>query len=173
MSVTPKTYDQILTKGLQSSLASTPIQNGKLRYTTDTGRLYMDHSGSRIRISDFVYDYTEAQILALQSPLTEKLYISSDTGRPYIRINNDWYFLPSLTLTETSENTDKVIWLSNDDEGEPSYSDDFTYNPSTGDLKAPKVIVSDTITVGDVVISDTLDTESGYHTVNFSFASAS
>ena len=54
--ITPKDYTQILSKGLESSLASTPIEDGKIRYCTDTGRVYLDQKSdgheSRIRLSD-------------------------------------------------------------------------------------------------------------------------
>ncbi len=167
---TPKTYFNILTKGAATSLGSTPIVDGKLRYTTDTAELYMDHGNERIKISDVVRSYTQAQILAMVTALP-KIYIASDTGRPYIMVNGSWYFLGSLNLTATTDNYDKVVWISDATDKEPEYNSNFTYNPTTQTLKAPNVEASGSVRVGDMVITDTEDQTTGYHTVEFSFAS--
>ena len=74
-----KTFtDKILTKGLQSSLNNTSVENGKLRFVTDAGRLYLDDSNSRKEISNVVTGMTEAQILG-QLIYLPKLYMASDT----------------------------------------------------------------------------------------------
>ena len=61
--IVPKEYNRIFTKGLQSALNNTPIEDGKLRFTTDTGRLYLDivegGNKSLARISAIEDVYTE------------------------------------------------------------------------------------------------------------------
>lgn len=164
-----KTYNQILTKGLQSSLATTPIEDGKLRYTTDSGRLFMDNGNARIEITDIEKSYTQAQILSLQT-VYQKIYIASDTGRAYFKIGNTWHYLGENALTSSSEDADKVIWISDTSDKEPEYNSSFTYNPNDGVLKVPKLEVSSTSQIGDLIITDNEDSVTGYHTVDFAFA---
>lgn len=73
------TYNSILSKGLESEL---PVANedGKLRFTTDTGRIFLDNGNTRIEFTDFVKGNSEQQILQIQNPLP-KLYLSNDTGK--------------------------------------------------------------------------------------------
>ena len=72
------TYSPILTKGTEASLHD--FVEGKLRFTTDTGRIFLDTgTNSRIEYTDFVKDYTEEQILALTTGILPKVYMSSDT----------------------------------------------------------------------------------------------
>ena len=67
-----------LTRGSQSDVYNTTIQDGKIRFATDTGRLFIDVGTSRIEITDYVKGLTYAQIMALNNPLP-KLYMASDT----------------------------------------------------------------------------------------------
>ena len=64
-----KDYIQVLTKGLESSLDTTEIEDGKLRFTTDTRNLYLDlvESGvkRRIKISDIDDTLTEEEIFSI------------------------------------------------------------------------------------------------------------
>lgn len=62
---------------VSSNLPST-VDNGSLIVTTDTGDLYVDAGGNRIKISD-VINGTYASITALESPLAGKLYFATDT----------------------------------------------------------------------------------------------
>ena len=62
-------YVKVFTKGLQSALESTSIENGKLRFTVDSGRLYLDHNTSRIAISGVVTGFTDSEIRNLSTPL--------------------------------------------------------------------------------------------------------
>ena len=68
-----KDYIQVLTKGLESSLNTTEIEDGKLRFTTDTRNLYLDlvESGvkRRIKISDIDDTLTEEEIFSTLAPL--------------------------------------------------------------------------------------------------------
>jgi len=83
------TYDQILTKGPESALPST-VEDGKLRFTTDTGRLFVDGSGNtRTEVTDFVRGLTETEIKSQLAPLTSKVYIASDTGKLLIYNSTD------------------------------------------------------------------------------------
>ena len=81
------TYVKVLSKGLEANLPG--IEDGKLRFTTDTGRLFLDSDDKRTEITDFVKGLTEEQILATQSPLP-KFYLSSDTNLLYFYNNGQW-----------------------------------------------------------------------------------
>ena len=85
----PNTYNKILTKGPESILPS--IEDGKLRFTTDTGRLFIDGDNTRTEITDFVKGLTEAEIKSQLAPLTNKIYIASDSNKMlYYNITNGW-----------------------------------------------------------------------------------
>jgi hypothetical protein len=71
-----------LTRGSQSDVYNTTIQDGKIRFATDTGRLFIDVGTSRIEITDYVKGLTYAQIMALNNPLP-KLYMAVDTLQFY------------------------------------------------------------------------------------------
>lgn len=68
----------ILTRGSQSEIDSTPIEDGKLRFGIDSGRLFVDSKYARVEITDFVKGLSYQEIISLQSPL-RKLYLSTDT----------------------------------------------------------------------------------------------
>ena len=51
MAVPTVTYSEILTKGLKSALATTEIENGKLRFATDTGELFLDDNNNRTNLN--------------------------------------------------------------------------------------------------------------------------
>lgn len=82
-------YPKFLTKGPESLLSSVPIENGKLRFCTDTVRLFFDVNNKREELTDFVRGYTDAEILSLVSPLP-KFYCSSDTNKIYYYTNRRW-----------------------------------------------------------------------------------
>ena len=84
------TYDCVLTRGTAAQLANTPISDGKIRFCTDTHQLFIDFNAQRIEISDFIKGNTEAQILALQNPLTHKFYVSTDTKLIMFYSGNEW-----------------------------------------------------------------------------------
>ena len=71
-----------LTRGSQSDVYNTTIQDGKIRFATDTGRLFIDVGTSRIEITDYIKGLTYAQIMALNNPLP-KLYMATDTLQFY------------------------------------------------------------------------------------------
>ena len=77
------TYSNILTKGYRASLDDLELDEGKLRFTEDTGELFLDLDDKRIQISrDVETSKTESQILASTAAF-EKIYLSSDTHRLY------------------------------------------------------------------------------------------
>lgn len=172
-------YLNILTRGLSSTLASTNIENGKLRFTTDTGELYLDiketeeAAGDRIKISDIESGYTETGIFAIVSPLSNKIYISSDTHRAYVYNGTNWIDLANVKLSLASiANLDLPIWFSATTDTQPKYSSNITYNTSTEELKTTNVVASSTIKVGGMIITDTLNDDGATHTVDFSFATS-
>ena len=87
------TYNQLLTRGTKAELATTPIENGKIRYTTDTNQLYIDGATTRQEISDIVQGFTDQEIHALVSPLQNKFYLSSDTKVLYYYNGTAWNFV--------------------------------------------------------------------------------
>lgn len=90
MPITAKTYNPILTKGVKSNLGTTAIHNGKIRFTTDTGELFVDDDNKRVQINDVIKGYTQSEIEALQNPLSTKFYFSSDTHLFMYYANNEW-----------------------------------------------------------------------------------
>lgn len=83
------TYNQILTRGTKSALASTSVADGKIRFVTDSQQLFIDFGTSRIEITDVVKGYTDSQIKSLSSPL-DKFYFASDTHFVYYRSGSEW-----------------------------------------------------------------------------------
>ena len=85
------TYKKIFTKGPESALPGA-YEEDIIRFTTDTGRLFVDNSSSRIEVTDFVRGLTEVEIKAQFAPITSKIYIASDTHRflIYDTDNDDW-----------------------------------------------------------------------------------
>ena len=87
-----RTYNQILTRGLKTNLASTPIVDGKIRFTSDTQELFIDFGVTRVEITDVVKGLTENQIRTLESPL-DKIYFSSDTHKLMYKSGGSWLVL--------------------------------------------------------------------------------
>jgi hypothetical protein len=86
-------YKPILTKGNESELSNI-YENGKLRFTLDTRRIFLDIVGGRLEFTDFVKDKTEQQILSTLAPLP-KVYIASDTKKfyAYDSVTSNWIVL--------------------------------------------------------------------------------
>lgn len=68
----------ILSRGSQATIDKTPIVDKKLRFASDTCRLFFDVNHSRIEITDFVKGLTYDEIISLESPLP-KIYLTSDS----------------------------------------------------------------------------------------------
>lgn len=71
-------YEQHLSRGLQETIDKTPIVDGKLRFSVDQARIFIDLANERIEFTDFVKGLTVNEIKALTNPLP-KMYLSSDT----------------------------------------------------------------------------------------------
>ena len=109
----PTTYKKILTKGYQSSLDETPIEEGKIRWTVDTAQLFLDHDDTRMEITDFVKGLTEEKIRSTLAPLP-KIYLSSDTHKLLIFNGSDWLVCgeenpTSVQHANVADNADKAI----------------------------------------------------------------
>ena len=81
----------LLTRGYQSTINSTQIEDGKIRFAVDSGRLFIDSEHNRIEITDFVKGLNYREILALSDPLP-KMYLSADTHQfmIYDTAENKW-----------------------------------------------------------------------------------
>lgn len=71
-----------LTRGTQAAIDRTPVEHGKLRWSTDTQRLFMDYNNIRIEYTDIIRGLTDAQIKNLSKP-ADKIYVATDTHYLY------------------------------------------------------------------------------------------
>lgn len=71
-----------------NAIPNEPFSNGSLIAATDTGELYVDYNGARMRIGDVITLETEAQRIATLAPLP-KLYWVAETGKLW-RFADDW-----------------------------------------------------------------------------------
>lgn len=101
-----------LTRGLQTTLDETPIEDGKIRFAVDTGRLYIDSEHDRIPITDVVYGLTYAEIIAQERPLP-KVYLTSDSHQvmSYDFKEEDWIiygggYSPAFVIVDVYINDD-------------------------------------------------------------------
>jgi hypothetical protein len=101
MSENSTTYNRILSKGIEADLPG--IKNGMLRFTTDTGRLFLDNGSTRIEITDFVKGKTKEQVLNTLAPLP-KIYLTSDTHEFYI-YDNGWHGIEATNAVNASSAT--------------------------------------------------------------------
>ena len=107
-----------LTRGTKAKIDATPIEDGKIRFCTDEGRLYIDYNDKRIEISDVITDKTAAQLKVLQNPL-KKLYLASDTKAIYYPCTID----STTVLKQITGDT----YISNVAEGTTSYSKVYNF----------------------------------------------
>lgn len=111
----------IMSRGYQSSIDNTPIENGKLRFAIDSARLFMDLENSRIEFTDFVRGLTYNEIVSLSKPL-RKIYLSSDTHQilSYDFYNEKWIvygensYNSNITDVSYNENNGNIIITIND-----------------------------------------------------------
>ena len=71
-----------------NAVSGESFENGSMIVATDTGELYVDYNGARMRIGDVITLETEAQRLATLAPLP-KLYWVAETGKLW-RFADDW-----------------------------------------------------------------------------------
>lgn len=76
-------------------LATENIEEGKIRFCTDTNELFVDYGNAHIEISDFIKEYTEEEILITSAPLP-KIYIAKDT------LNMFYYTTEWIKLNKSS-----------------------------------------------------------------------
>ena len=81
------TYKNIVTKGYESSINNTPIEDDVFRLTIDTRQLFADVNNERLEITDFIKGMTEEEIRSVIAPLP-KFYFSSDTHK-FLIYNSD------------------------------------------------------------------------------------
>ena len=98
-----KDPEKILTKGTESALNNLPIDYGKLRFTTDTARIFLDLKDKRIEFTDIIRNYKEAEIKKIVAPLP-KLYLSSDTHKLFY-YENGWISISGGSSTSGSGST--------------------------------------------------------------------
>ena len=82
-------YEQHLSRGLQETIDKTPIVDGKLRFSVDQARIFIDLANERIEFTDFVKGLTVNEIKALTNPLP-KMYLSSDTHQFMMYHAGEW-----------------------------------------------------------------------------------
>lgn len=71
-----------------NAVSGESFENGSMIVATDTGELYVDYNGARMRIGDVITLETDAQRLATLAPLP-KLYYVTETGKLW-RFDNEW-----------------------------------------------------------------------------------
>ena len=105
------TYDKLLTRGTSANLVNTSIEDGKIRFTTDNGKMYVDYVNGalskRFPITDVIMGNTEAQILNLQNP-DDKLYVASDTNKILFYESSAWESVVSSTPVMTYNEYDQL-----------------------------------------------------------------
>ena len=110
-------YDNYLTKGTRTAINNTAVDNGKLRVATDTAELFFDLENTRLQITDFVTNFTEAQITggSVNNPNIYKFYMASDSFRIYrynttssrfVEITN--FKVSSATNADNDKNGDRI-----------------------------------------------------------------
>lgn len=70
--------DSTLKRGLQNSIDNHSLEDGKIYFSIDQGRIFTDTSNERIEFSDFIKGLTYNEIMNLETPLP-KMYLSTDT----------------------------------------------------------------------------------------------
>ena len=135
--------EKILSRGLQANLP-VAFTDGTLRFTTDTKRLFLDTSSARLLISDVISDYTEQQLGQLSSHIEGKVYVAKDTFRVYVSDGTDLLDASRIIPVSASDNQDYYIWMNGGSTGAPKYNSGFSYNPSTKNLKAGGLSITQT-----------------------------
>lgn len=82
-------YEQHLSRGYQETIDHTPIEDGKLRFSVDQARIFIDLANERIEFTDFVKGLTSNEIRALVNPLP-KMYLTSDTHQFMMYHAGEW-----------------------------------------------------------------------------------
>lgn len=83
-------YEQHLTRGTMEKIETVQIEDGKLRFAADQGRLFLDLQNERIEFTDIIRGMTSSEIRALESPLP-KLYLASNTLDLMFYHKGEWH----------------------------------------------------------------------------------
>jgi hypothetical protein len=112
-------FDRTLSKGTEYSLSQTPIENGKIRLTTDTKKLFFDVNDSRFELTDFISNYTEEEIKNISiSNVTSKFYLAKDNFKLYKFINGNWQAIcDSISHADSADTATYADRTYNDSEG--------------------------------------------------------
>ena len=110
-------YEQHLSRGTQSTIDATPIEDGKIRFSVDEARLFLDLGSERIEYTDFVKGLTQDEIFALESPLPQ-MYLSSDTHQFMMYHAEEWVVFGGATYDSSGQKVDET------------YIKDIKYNDS-------------------------------------------
>lgn len=158
-------YMKIFTKGLQSALDTTSVEDGKLRFVIDSGKLYLDNNTDRISISNVITGYTDSEIQSLQDPLS-KLYVASDTLKLYVSDGTTMQDVSRMIGTPTSTISDEYqyIWMS-DQYGGPKYNTSLAYNASAQSFKGGCFQLDNShesnVSIGDLDFNDPVGEDDG------------
>ena len=82
-------FEQHLSRGKQDDIDKAPIQDGKLRFSVDQARIFMDLVNERVEFTDFVKGLSTDEIRALTNPLP-KIYLTTDTHQFMMYHAGEW-----------------------------------------------------------------------------------
>lgn len=85
-------YEQHLTRGTMEKIKIVPVEDGKLRFAADQGRIFLDLENERIEFTDIIQGMTSSEIRSLESPLP-KLYLASDTFDLMFYHREEWNYV--------------------------------------------------------------------------------
>ena len=120
-------YTKILTKGTESTL---PVNynDGKLRFTEDTQRLFLDLENDRVEFSDFIKGLNESTIRGIDQP-KPKIYLSSDTRKLLFYDSSQW---KEVTVTIPNASTSSVGGIQLDGDSSHYLKGDGTWGAGGG-----------------------------------------
>ena len=104
----------VIKRGLQSTIDNHAIDDGKIYFSTDTNRLFMDIANERLEYTDFVRGLKYAEVIALESPLP-KVYLTTDTRQllAYDFTKEQWVAYSGGDLNPTNFVTDMYYNIDN------------------------------------------------------------
>ena len=152
-------YSNMMTKGVASSLESIPVENGKVRFTTDTDQLFIDMDGERHELSDIIRGYKESEIKSLLAPLP-KLYLSSDTHKFFVYASGEWIVVGKNEWIGTKAEFETAVTSGEIVEGMTVYiTDDYTGDGADLSLYATKEYTNNTFIPKTDVVDNVTSTD--------------
>lgn len=100
-------YEQHLSRGLQSAIDETPIEDGAIRFAVDEARLFLDLKNERIEFTDFIKGLTRDEVLALREPLP-KMYLTADTYQFMMNLRGEWVVFGGNDCDKLGQRIDKT-----------------------------------------------------------------